>query len=220
MSDEITARLADLIKTGRELLDDVASQDDAAWIDFGEVTIYESWLVSAGQLLLTTVGPESEQFGRFREIVNSQRNPSGVKTYVVRQAFDLMLSVYEEWTCGSLRMFEDIVAAQILDDLLDQAGDYRYPERRVESSALACAVLEHVMRRIAARNRIEFRGKTLEALADELAGSSVLDEEASRRLKESLAVRTRASAADRKAIRRDDVEGLIANTRKLVERFV
>ena len=55
--------------------------------------IYETWLGSVGQLLLAVEGPESEYFGRFREIVNAQKNPVGVKAYLVRRVLDLSIDL-------------------------------------------------------------------------------------------------------------------------------
>ena len=39
MSDEITSELAELIKKGRELVDDLPSLDDHGWIDHGDVDL-------------------------------------------------------------------------------------------------------------------------------------------------------------------------------------
>jgi hypothetical protein len=219
MPEDITAKLANLVKDGRDLVDELASQDDDSWIDFGDVRIYETWLGTTGQLLLSIGGPQSEHFVKFREIIDSQRNPVGVKTYVVRRVFDLVLAVFEEWSCGSLQKFEDIVAAPILDDLLDQADRYRSSDRKIESLALTCAVVEHTLRRIASKNRIRSAGKSLQALADELVSSTAFDEQARSRLKESLTVCCHASSTDWDAIEPDDLVGLIAESRKLVEEF-
>jgi len=71
MTEDATEKLAELVRSGRELLDELTGQDDEAWIDFGDVDLYETWLGSAGQLLLTICGPQSEVFGSFRDIVNS-----------------------------------------------------------------------------------------------------------------------------------------------------
>ena len=220
MSDAITSRLAELVKDGRELVDDLVDQQDDDWVDDGDVAIYETWLAASGQLLLNVEGPESASFGNFRQIINAQRNPVGVKTFVIRQVFDLVLSVFEEWSCGSLRRFEDIVAAPILDDLLDQAERYRGNDRKTESSAVACAVFEQVLRRIAARNGVPRSGKQLQALADEVCRVDTVDEQAARRLQRSVAVHGNAAAARWDDVADEDIAGLIADTRQLVQDYI
>jgi hypothetical protein len=217
MSDAITSRLAELVKDGRELVDDLVDQQDDTWVDDGDVAIYESWLAASGQLLLNIEGPESASFGKFRQIINSQHNPVGVKTFVVRQVFDLMLGVFEEWSCGVLRRYEDIVAAPILDDLLDLAERYRADDRRAEASALACAVFEQALRRIAARNGISRSDKKLPALADEVARVDAIDDRAAGRLQRSVAVHENVREARWNDVADEDIAGLIADTRQLVQ---
>ncbi len=220
MSDAITSKLADLVKNGRELVDDLVDQQDDAWVDDGDVAIFESWLAASGQLLLNVEGPESASFGTFRKIINSQLNPVGVKTFVVRQVFDLVLSVFEEWSCGSLRRFEDIVAAPILDDLLDRAERYSGDHRKAESSALACAVFEQALRRIAARNGVSPSGKQLSTLVDEVSRVDAVDEQAAARLQRSVTVHGNAVAARWDDVADADIAGLITDTRQLVKDYI
>jgi hypothetical protein len=215
MADEIAGELGELIKKGRELLDELASEDEDGWIDYGAVEPYEDWLYGVGHLLLTAEGPESGHFADFRRILNTQRNPVGVKTSVFRDTFDLVLSVFEEWSCGTLKKFEDIVAATILDSLLDQADGYRKSNRTVESSVLAGAVLEHAVGRISAKNGLRMEVESLSKAAAALADSAVLGQDGDRRLAVLLELRKSGQALEG-----EDLDGLIDNTRKLVEEFV
>jgi hypothetical protein len=220
MSDEITSELAGLIKKGRELVDDLSSLDDDGWIDLGDVDHYQEWLAAAGHLLLATEGPESKHFLGYRKIVNSQRNPVGVQTSVFRGVFDLMLTVFEDWSCGALRKFEDIVAATILDSLLDQADGYRTADRTLESSVLARAVFEHAVVRIGAKHGLKAESEGLGNLARTLVDSPILSDEGTARLEELLTIRKRVSTADPHGMAGAELEGLIDSTRKLVEEFV
>jgi hypothetical protein len=216
MTEDAPEKLAELIRNGRELVDELSGQDAGGWVDFGEVDPYERWLGSTGQLLLTLGGPQSEIFGRFRDIVNEQRNPVGVQVGVVRKVFDLVLAVFEEVSCGSLRRFEDIVAAPILDDLLDEAERHREGERKLETMALVSAVLEHTLKRLCAQHHIDRSGKSLQALAEELAESPAFGEQSAQWLRSAVAICSRSSTEQRLALASRELTAAIDDTRRLV----
>jgi len=216
MTEDAPEKLAELIRSGRELVDEIARQEDDDWIDFGEVDAYETWLGSTGQLLLTLGGPQSEIFGRFRDILNEQRNPVGVQVVIFRKVFDLVVAVFEEISCGSLRRFEDIVASPILDDLLDEAERHRENERKLETMALVSAVLEHTLKRLCAQHHIDRSGKSLQSMAEDLANAPAFGEESASWLRSAVAVCSRSTTEQRLALGSGELTGVIDHTRRLV----
>ena len=139
---------------------------------------------------------------------------------MVRRVFDLVLSVLESWSTGSLRRYEDMVAAPILDDLLDQAADLRSEERNMEAAAVARAVFEQALRRIAANCNLQVTGRSLEEVAGELIAIDQADDTLGTRLRESLATRDRIATADWSEVGADRLDDLIVDTRDLVSQFI
>ena len=188
MREVISARLTALVKDGEELLAEISDQNDDDWVDDADVTDHEMWLASAGTLLHAIGGSRSPYFGRFREIVAAQTNPSGVKVFVIRRVYGLLLSTHEEWSQGTLQKVEDMFTAAAFDDLLDEAVLFLENERNVEACVLSVTVLEHAVKRVGSRGCVEDRlvhhyaigggdrGHAVGAVVEYVADNRVLEE--------------------------------------------
>jgi hypothetical protein len=216
MPEEISGRLAAVVKRGRELVDRLRGEEDEAWIDDSDLAPYEAWLIEVGELLLSLSDPELESFREFRRILASQRNPAGLKTYVVRRVFDLTFRVLEQHSQGPLRRIEDIVVATTYDDFLDDAARLLSAGREPEAAALACTVLSHALRRIVARRRAELRPDTLADLVTALEKIDGLEPEHARAFRAHAKTCELVLGAAASPERAGDPAELIARTRKLI----
>jgi len=220
MAEDVSSRLTGLIKKGEELIDDLEGQGDDAWIDDAAVATFQTWVVAAGDLLLVLGGPQSDHFSDFRKIVFSQRNPVGLKTYVVRRTFELLLGVLEEWSKGELKKYEDIVAATVFDDFLDDAETHHDAGHKAESAALAAAVFGHALRAIAGNHGVVTARRSVSEVVAALTEQGVFDAARGAEVQgyarlQSDVVSARASEIDAAAI-----GDLIDGTRKLLQEFM
>ncbi len=219
MREEIGNRLSSLVKEGGELVDGLKSQDDDAWVDDAEIPIYQSWLTASGNLLLAIGGTEFDYFQRLRDIVTTQKNPAGLQIFVVRRAYELLLSALEDLTEGTVRVFEDIVAATLLDDFLDRAARYHDAGRTMESAALASTVFEHVLRRIGTKRGKRFTDKILEPSIANLVAAGLFNDDEGQQVTAYAVIHDRTVAGDA-GIESAEVESLIAGTRALIQDFI
>ncbi len=216
MADEITARLAALVKRGRELVDGLESDADDGWIDDADVALYESWLASVGNLILAIGGAESAPFVEYRRIVTSQLNPAGLKTYVVRQTFDIVLGVYEQWSQGAVRRLEDIIAATTFDGFVDAAAAHRDAGHDAEAAAIAGSVLDHALRRIASCNGVAVSGSLVDLTAS-LTAAGVFETAQGERFGEFAGRQDRAARSGWADV---ETDGLVEATRGLIEGYL
>ena len=138
----------------------------------------------------------------------------------VQKIFGLLLAVKDEWDRGLLRKIEYLIVAETFDDFLDYASHYHKGNKKVESSILACVVLEDTLKKIAKKNGISTKGISLEPLIDNLSKAGILTSVKAKRAKGFSGVRNHALHAEWDLFDIKDVGELISGTRELIENFL
>lgn len=220
MRELISSRLAALVKQGEELIDALATQGDDDWVDDSEVTSYETWLASVGNLFHVIGGSDSHYFVRFRDIVTTQKNPAGVKVFVARRVFGVLLSALEEWSQGTLQKVEEIFAAAAFDDLLDDAVRFLEQDRRVESCTLSITVLEHAVKRIGLKHHLRPAEPGFDGMVDALTKSDQTGEAERELLAACVGLRRRLELEGWAEADPSDVEAVTRCTRRLIEQYL
>lgn len=144
----------------------------------------------------------------------------GIPSRVVQKMYGLLESAHDEWQRGFLRKIEYIVVAEAFDDFLDHASAYHKGNKKIESSVLASAVLEDTIKRIAGKNGVETKGKTLDPLIDDLVKADVFTPVKAKRAKGLAGVRNHALHAEWDDFDIRDVGELISGVRDLIDNFL
>lgn len=140
-------------------------------------------------------------------------------TYVLKMA-GVLDSLEQEWKWGLLSNVEYIYVAETFDQFLDIAADYHKAKKKIESAVLASAVLEDTIKRICKKNDVEYQGKTLDPLIDDLVKHNVLTPVKAKRAKSYSGVRNHSLHADWDKFEIEDVGSMIQGIRELVDKHL
>ncbi|GAI58184.1 unnamed protein product [marine sediment metagenome] len=132
----------------------------------------------------------------------------------------LLISAQTDWSEGMLREIEYVIAAETFDDFLDHATSYHRAGKKIEASVLASAVLEDTIKKIAVKNSIETKGKSLDPLIDDLKAAGVFTPVKAKRGKAYAGIRNKADHAEWDEFDIKDVGKMIEGIRELIEEFL
>lgn len=216
MKEVIDRRFAELLEEGKTL--NLRIHD--YWIQ-DKVVDFLKWISSAVNL----VNMIDQSNGIFiSECKKVQQDAtighSGIPSYLFHAIYAVLKGAHDEWQRGLLRKIEYIIVAETFDDFLDHAEYYHKGNKKIESSILASAVLEDTIKKIARKNGIDSKGKSLESLIDELTKAEVLTPVKAKRIKSYSAVRNHALHAEWDNIDIQDVGILISGVRVLIENYL
>ncbi|GAI03064.1 unnamed protein product, partial [marine sediment metagenome] len=120
----------------------------------------------------------------------------GIPSKIVLKMLGLLISAQEEWSKGMLREIEYVIAAETFDDFLDHAASYHKAGKKIEASVLASAVLEDTIKKIAVKNSMETRERSLDPLIDDLKAAGVFTPVKAKRVKAYAGIRNKADHAE------------------------
>jgi hypothetical protein len=139
---------------------------------------------------------------------------------VVRRVYGLLLSTLEEWSQGTLQRVEDVFTAAAFDDLLDDADRFRRDRRHLESCVLSVTVLEHALRRIAAKQGVMAGQRDFDALVTALEDCASTGDAERELLAECSGLRRRIDQRGWADAAAGDIEAFTSCTRRLIEQFL
>jgi len=148
--------------------------------------------------------------------------PFNVKSMV--ELYGILQSLREEYANGFLRGFNELVDADLFEDILEQA-DYLRTQGFVRASAVVAGVaLESHLRKLAEKNSISItndRGKFVEAeiLKNELYRNEIIDKTFNKHITSWLGLRNDAAHPDQKDIDAGLLEPMISGIRVLIEKY-
>lgn len=161
-----------------------------------QIPLYQTWLSSVSNLILLVARKDSHYLDEYKRLITNENMAMGIPSRVVLKMFGLLNSAREEWSGGMLRDIEYVIAAETFDDFLDHADSYHKAGKKIESSVLASAVLEDTIKKIAVKNSIEARGRTLDPLIDDLKAAGVFTPVKAKRAKAYAGIRNKALHAE------------------------
>jgi len=224
MKEKISQRFEELIKEGQDLVQQLPMWNEDVYqshIDCRKVYKYQSWLMSSVNLLHLIAKKdnpylvECENLSEKGLYGNKGLSPSGFA-----RMQGILLSSKEEWERGLLGEVEYIVAAETFDDFLDNAEQYHKANKHQESAILASAVLEDTIKKIALKNSVDFKGKSLDPIIDELVKSDIITQVKAKRIKAHIGVRNKADHANWDEFDIKDVGEMIKGIRELIEDYL
>lgn len=222
MKEKFDTRFEELLSEGQGLLSSLPGDRHGPnyWVPEYRIAEYQRWLNSVINLIKLIDSSDGIFLKESDRVMKDKEIEIGIPSRVVQKIFGLLQSAQDEWRRGLLRKIEHIIIAEAFDDFLDHASFYHKGNKKVESSVLASAVLEDTVKRIARKNGIESKGKTLEPLIDELIKSSIFTPVKGKRIKGFSGVRNHALHAEWDSFDIRDVGELISGVRELLDTYL
>jgi hypothetical protein len=138
--DLIRNRLTDLLSLGSALVE-TRFKSDVSNQEFVDAAAFREWRVGSIAFLREALGPESPYTKEF------EFNCDSPYLSAVARGLAVLRAVREYIDVGPVARVEELVAAEIFSDLLGIAERLLHQRRIAAGIAVACSVLEDVMRR-------------------------------------------------------------------------
>jgi hypothetical protein len=222
MKEELEQRLTELELEGKRLIASLPRDEDGPtyWVEDRRIAEYQKWLGSTSNLLNIIDRPNGTFVTECEKLMNDKDHSNGISSRIVQKMYGFLASAQEEWKKGLLRKIEHIVIAEAFDDFLDHANIYHKGNKKIESSVLASAVLEDTLKKIAQKNNVDPKGKSLEPLIDEFVKSGIITPVKAKRIKGFAAVRNHALHAEWDEFDIKDIGQLISGVRELIDNYL
>jgi hypothetical protein len=223
MEREILARITALLSSGETLLGQRKHGGEYGpehWVPYKLLSEAQSWIASVANLVRLVSLPGSFFFEELDRLTKHDDLKSGASWPVMQKLYGLLASIEQEAAHGLLRKLEYKIVATTFDDFLDHAEDFHKANKAPEAGVLAAVVLEDTIKKIAAKNNISFKGKSLEPLIDELTKADIFTAVKAKRVKAYAGVRNPALHAEWDKFDIRDAGELISGTRELIEHFL
>ncbi|HKV55078.1 MAG TPA: hypothetical protein VJN94_10590 [Candidatus Binataceae bacterium] len=209
--DVVRDRLARLSDLGSELIQ-TRYKSDLSHQEFVDASAFREWRVGCVAFLREALGGDSPYTKEFEFNCDSHYLSSVARGQAVLRA------AREYIDFGPVARVEELVAAEIFTDLLGMAERLIRQRHLGSAIAVACAVLEDVMRRSARHRKIAIRENVdeLTELNAKMAAAGVYGEALRKRIDEWAEIRTRAESSEPAAEARVEVERLLKGVRDFV----
>ncbi len=218
MEHDLKRRCSELIERGNQTKGQIRYHDGHPnyWFRADEVDNIQAWIASVSNFFRLTATPDTYYHQECTKILKDDDLSGGVPFHVIQKLLGLLLSIKDEIERGLLRKAEYLFIATTFDDFLDHAAMYHKGGKKNESSVLASAVCEDAIRKIANKNELEEKGKSLELVIDELAKKNVFTPVKAKKIKVFAAIRNKSLHAQWEEFDIQDVGELIKGTRELI----
>jgi uncharacterized protein YutE (UPF0331/DUF86 family) len=212
-------RFRELLAEGTKLVSGL--QDRLGfWVPSDRLPECQKWLSSVCHLVKMVDTAGGSMSSQCDSVMSDKDMAAGIPTRVPFKMFGILGSASDEWGRGLLRKVEHVVIAEAFDDFLDHAASYHKANKKVESSVLASAVLEDTIKRIASKNGLAAKSRSLETLVDDLVKADVFTPVKAKRVKAFAGVRNKALHAEWDGFDIRDVGEMISGVRELIESFL
>lgn len=225
MESEIKDRFEQLITKGQKIIDEwpKASRDGLRfWSPDDVVPNVQSWIQSSANLLDIVIPSNRPMLKGLQDILNDNHYVSGtsVPSHTVQKILGLLQSAYEEINLGLFKKIEYAVMAETFDDFLDHAFSFHKAGKKIEAAVLSSVVLEDTLKKIALKNDVNPKGKSLEDIVDELAKKEVFNAVKAKRIKSENAIRNHALHAEWEEFDIKQVGEQIKSIQSLIEDYL
>jgi hypothetical protein len=209
--DSVRDRLARLLDQGTELIQ-TRYKSDVSHQEFVDAGSFREWRVGSVAFLREALGADSPYTKEFEFNCDSHYLSAVARGQAVLRA------AREYIDFGPVARVEELVAAEIFTDMLGMAERLIRQGKLAAAVAVACAVLEDVMRRSARHRQIAIR-ENVDELAElnaKMAAAGVYGSALQKRIAEWAAIRADAERADLNPDKRSDIERLLKGVRDFV----
>ncbi|MGA2843063.1 MAG: hypothetical protein ABSG18_23505 [Steroidobacteraceae bacterium] len=158
-----------------------------------EVSLCETWITEALNIARVVVPTPSNAYReKLEKIAKHHSGQMGQAVKTIAGIFQALLNDIDAGLLGDLR---DKISAEIFDDFIDHAEQYRLSGRKNEAGVIAGVVFEDTIRRIYRSKIGSDNDQHLEDLINSLAKQGVITALQSKQAKVASHVRTKATHA-------------------------
>lgn len=222
MREKVSQRFAELIEEGKQVISKFV-KDETGHLDLMEsedLSIFQAWISSVHNLIYVVAGKSNPLFELSNNYISQIVKGSGISPYIIRKMMGILQSAQKEWETGMLKEIEFIFAAETFDDFLDHAQLYHKSNKKIESSILASAVLEDLIKKISMKNSINPKGENLEPLINKIKNAGIFSPVKTKKVKTFAGIRNKAFHAEWDDFDIKDVGNMIKGIRELIEDFL
>lgn len=208
--EKLIARGEDVLRTKKLSPDGLLAFDSAVDFQSGN-----QWLASAQSLLANGLGRDAEHYLLFTSIFEK-----GVTFFRVQKGLGVLAAAKEDYENGYLSEIRGLIAAEMLSDLLQQAGELLDAGYEGSGAVLAGAVLEDELRKLCKTRSITLPVKPkLEFMNAQLAKSGAYNKLTQKRLTAIADIRNSAAHGNWDEFTHADVSEMIKWITSFIERF-
>ncbi|MCL4874201.1 hypothetical protein KJ039_08975 [bacterium] len=217
MKEKIDKRFEELIKQGRGLC---TFTEDDYYVSKHSTPNYQAWLSSVANLICIISNENNYYNKELNRLITHSDMTNGITTLVLTRTLGLLTSAQTEWSSGLLGEINYIIAAETFDDFLDHAATYHKANKKIEAAVLGSAVFEDTIKKLAQKNGIEIKEKSIDPLIDELTKIGVFTPVKAKRMKAYAGIRNKALHAEWEGFDIKDVGEMISGVRELIEEYL
>jgi uncharacterized protein (UPF0332 family) len=182
-----------------------SSIDDVAYIRFRTEEL---------NLIKRSCGEDSDHYQQLKTLAEDKN--TALNSYYFKDCYGVLEAASRDYEGGMIFQVRAMVAAEVLDDFLEQAEHLLEQGFHVPAASLAGAVLEDTLRKLSEAKGISVPDKTLiDKLNAELAKAGVYDKLVLKRITAIADVRNNADHGHFDKFKKEDVEDML----KWVRRF-
>jgi HEPN domain-containing protein len=182
-----------------------SSIDDVAYIRFRTEEL---------NLIKRSCGEDSDHYQQLKTLAEDKN--TALNSYYFKDCYGVLEAASRDYEGGMIFQVRAMVAAEVLDDFLEQAEHLLEQGFHVPAASLAGAVLEDTLRKLSEAKGISVPDKTsIDKLNPELAKAGVYDKLVLKRITAIADVRNNADHGNFDKSEKEDVEDML----KWVRRF-
>jgi hypothetical protein len=214
LDQAISDKFALLLKEGEEILRQHGWPSDEHY-HHPEQVDYVRFRTEALNLVRRVCGPESDHYLELRRLAEDKS--SAFNSYYFRDCFAVLQAASRDLEHGLLAEVRVLVAAEVLDDFIEQAEFLLRGGYHIAAASLSGAVLEDTLRKLAEKNGLTIPDRRkLDPLNAELAKAGAYNKLVQKSITAYSDIRNNADHGHFDQFGKDDVEAMV----KWVRRFV
>lgn len=176
---------------------------------------YVRFRTEALNLVRRVCGPDSDHYLELRRLADDKN--SAFNSYYFRDCFAVLQAASRDMEHGLLADVRVLVAAEVLDDFIEQAEYLLRGGYHVASASLAGAVLEDTLRKLAEKHGLVVPERTkLDSLNADLAKSGAYNKLVQKSITAYSDIRNNADHGHFEQFKKEDVEAMVNWVRRFV----
>lgn len=175
---------------------------------------YMRFRTEALNLIKRACGEDSDHYRQMKTLAEDKN--TALNSYYFKDCYGVLEAASRDYEGGMIFQIRAMVAAEVLDDFLEQAEHLFEQGFHVPAASLAGAVLEDTLRKLSEAKGISIPDKTsIDKLNGELARAGIYDKLVLKRITAIADVRNNADHGHFDKFKKEDVEDML----KWVRRF-
>jgi HEPN domain-containing protein len=180
---------------------------------------YMRFRTEALNLIKRSCGEDSDHYRQMKTLAEEKN--TALNSYYFKDCYGVLEAAFRDYEGGMIFQVRAMVAAEVLDDFLEQAEHLFEQGFHVPAASLAGAVLEDTLRKLSEAKGISVPDKTsIDKLNGELAKAGIYDKLILKRITAIADVRNNADHGHFDKFKKEDVEDMLRWVRRFSADFL